>query len=148
LTKVLKLEEILNSWDQDTEIDRTELGEESRKIAKLHAKYLRIRSTENLRLVQLQGQLKELRLQKHEFYTLGPTKETAAKGWTLPAKGIVLKSDLPLYMDADKDIIAMNLKVAYQAEIVAALDMILKAVQGRNWEIGRMLDWQKFIQGG
>lgn len=148
MTKVLKLEEILNSWDADTEIDRTEIGEEARKIPKLHSKYLRIRTTENLKLMQLQGQLKELRLAKHEFYTLGPTKETRELGWEMPAKGIILKGDLPLYMDADKDMVKMNLKVAYQAEIVAALDMILKAIQGRNWELGRMIDWQKLIMGG
>lgn len=148
MAKVLKLEEILNDWDEDTEIDRTELGEASRVIPKLHAKYLRKRTTENLKLIHLQGQLKELRLQKHEFYTLGPTKETAAKGWSLPAKGIVLKTDLPLYMDADPDIVQMNLRVAYQAEIVYALDNILMSLKNRNWEIGRAIDWQKFVQGG
>lgn len=145
--KILKLDQILNDWDKDTEIDITELGEEARKISKYHSKYLRFRATENLKLIHLQGQFKELKKAKHEFYTMGPTKETHAKGWELPASGRVIKSDLPIYMDSDRDVIEMNLKVAYQAEVVYTLDQILLALKNRNWEIGRMIDDIKLKMG-
>ena len=57
----MTLEDIFELWSKDCDIDRTELGEESLKIAQLHAKYFKIFSTERLSLRKLQSDLKVLK---------------------------------------------------------------------------------------
>lgn len=143
----MKLEEILDEWDRDSEIDRTALGDESLRGPKLHAKWLRIRANEKLLLFKMIEESKRLKLHKHEFYTQGPTKETQALGWEPPAIGRPLNKDVPLYMDADAQTIESNLKIALQREKVDAIDLIFVALKGRGFDIGRKLEDLKRQQG-
>ncbi len=144
----MKIEDIVEMWTSDTKIDSTELASESLKIPTLHNKYYRVFLEERLRLKKMESEMKSLKLDKYEFYTLGPTKESHEKGWQLPAKGIILKHDIPMYMDADKDIIEMNLKVAYQNEKVELLETIIKSISNRNFIIKNAIDWNRFVMGG
>ena len=112
----MNIEQILLEWSKDSEIDKTELGNESLKIPKLHHKYYEILVSERLIYKKLEADMKQLKLAKHEFYKDGHTEETKKKGWELPAKGMILKSDLPLYIEADKDIINLSLRIGFQQE--------------------------------
>ena len=38
----MTMEEIMEAWSNDSNIDRTELGEESLKIPQLHSKYYKM----------------------------------------------------------------------------------------------------------
>lgn len=117
------------------------------KVSELHHKYYKILSNERLILKKYDEELKELRLQKTEFYLMGPTKETQEKGWQLPPSGKVLRSDLKDYVDADQDVIKMNLRVGVQREKIELLSDILKSVHNRNWNIRAYIDWAKFNAG-
>lgn len=143
----MTLEEVLDTWDNDSNIDKTNLGNNALEISRLHAKWLRILAYERLRLRQLETEVKRLRLDKHEFYTLGPTKETHERGWVPPPVGRILNKDLDTYMQADPDVIKLNLRVALQAEVVSSVETILREIQGRNWHIGRAIDWAKLQAG-
>lgn len=147
MTKKAALDEILDTWDEDTKIDRTELGDASLDIPKLHSKWLRRLTSEKLKLKLLEAESKALKLEKHEFYTQGESPETRAKGWKMPSRGVILVKDIPLYMEADPHLIEMNLRVAYQAEIVSAIELIMKSIHGRNWEVRAAIDWIKFTSG-
>lgn len=144
----MKLEEIFEEWGRDTNIDRTELGEESLRVPKLHHKYLRFFVREKLALRKLEAEMKNLKLEKHEFYTQGPTKETQEKGWKIPAKGLILKADLPMYMDADPDLVKLSLKIGYQQEKVELLDSIVRTLNNRGYAIKNAIDWARFQAGG
>jgi len=143
----MKIESIFEEWEKDSQIDKTDLDEESLKIPKLHHKYYRQFVSERLLCRKLEADMKQLKLEKHEFYTQGPTKETQEKGWQLPAKGMILKNDLPMYIDADKDIIELSLKIGYQLEKIDLLESILKTLQNRGYNIKTAVDWIKFTQG-
>lgn len=143
----MTLDEVLNEWDKDAVIDRTELGNAALDGSRLHAKWLRIRSHEKLRLAKLLEEGKQLKRDKHEFYTQGPTKETQERGWELPAMGRVTNTLAPMYMDADKQTVEHNLRVAYQREIVDAVELIFVALKGRGFDIGRKLDELKLRMG-
>ena len=82
----MTLAELPAEWDKDCQIDRTELGQEAIKIPQLHSKYYKIYSISRLQLRKLEADFKTLKLEKYEFYTMGPTEETQAKGWALPAR--------------------------------------------------------------
>lgn len=144
----MKIEDIFTQWEQDTQVDRTELGDEALKIPKLHHKYFQILVKEKMILRQYEADLKQLKLDKYEFYTQGPNEETKDKGWRLPAKGMILKNDLPMYMDADQDIINQSLKIGLQQEKIELLDSIIKSIMNRNFIIKNAIDWQRFTMGG
>ena len=91
--------------------------------------------------------MKILKLDKYEFLTQGPNEETRDKGWRLPPKGMVLKSDIPMYMEADKDVVELGLKIGLQQEKIDFLESIIKTIINRNFVIRNGIDWQKFTMG-
>ena len=143
----MNIEKIFEEWEVDSKIDRTELGDAALHIAVLHSKYYKVFISERLLLRKLEADMKQLKLSKYEFYTQGPSKESQDRGWALPAKGMILKQDLSIYMDADKDIIELNLKIAYQMEKIDLLEAIIKSLTNRNFQIKSAIDWTKFMQG-
>lgn len=143
----MKIDDIQNLWDEDVEIDRTELGDEALKIPKLHNKYFKIYMNEKLILRKYESDLKILKLEKYEFYTQGPTDESREKGWTLPPVGKILKADVSSYMEADPDIIKLSLRIGIQNEKVDFLDSIIKSLHGRGFLIKSGIDWAKFQSG-
>ena len=92
--------------------------------------------------------MKRLKLDKYEFFSQGPNEETQAKSWKLPAKGLILKADIPMYMDADEEIIKLSLKIGIQQEKIELLESIIKTLMNRSYSIKAAIDWQKFINGG
>jgi hypothetical protein len=143
----LKFENILAEWEKDSIIDKTQIDAESLKIPKLHHKYYTIYVTEKLTLHKLESQLKLLKLEKYEFYTQGHNEDTLAKGWTMPAKGIILKADVNMYMEADKDIIDLSLKIGVQKEKIEMLESIIKIITNRGFTLKTSLDFIKFMSG-
>lgn len=144
----MNIDDILNLWQDDVKIDKTELGDEALNIPKLHHKYYQIFVKEKLILRKYESEFKQLKLDKYEFLTQGPNEETKDKGWRLPAKGMILKGDIPLYLDADDDIINLSLKIGLQQEKIELLDSIIKSVMNRGFLIKSAIDWQKFTMGG
>jgi hypothetical protein len=143
----MKLEQIFELWSEDSVINPMDLSSESLKIPKLHHKYYEIFCNEKLLLKKYESELKVLKLEKYEFYTQGPSKDTEEKGWKLPSIGRILKSDVQTYVDADKDIIALTLKVAVQSEKVSLLDSIIKSFKDRNFTIKNSIDFTRFQSG-
>ena len=144
----MKFEEIFDAWKSDSEIDQTDLGNESLKIPKLHHKYYMMLLAERTSLRKLEAQMKQLKLSKYEFYSQGHTEETKKLGWELPPRGIILKADIPMYLEADKDIIELSLKIGVQGEKVDFLDSILKTLQTRNFLIKNAIDFLRWTNGG
>lgn len=143
----MTLDEIFELWENDSEVNRSEIGNAALDIAKLHHKYYRIYSQEKLLHKKMESDIKILKLEKQEFYQDGPTEEQIEKGWKLPSKGRILKNDVATYIDADSDIIAANLKLAYQKEKLELLDSIIKTISNRGFQIKSYIEWEKFKVG-
>ena len=142
----MKIDDILNEWEKDSEIDRTELGTEALKIPKLHHKYFKIFAAERLRLRKIETELKSLKFDKYEFYTEGPNEDTPSH-WKMPARGRILKGEVNNYIDSDKEIIEMNLKIGYQQEKIELLESIIKTLSNRGYQISAAIQWEKFKVG-
>lgn len=143
----MKLEEIYAEWDKDSNIDTTDLGNESIKIPSLHNKYFKVYTSEKLLLRKYEAEMKELKLEKYEFYTQGPSKDSVEKGWSMPARGMILKQEMPMYMEGDKELIAQSLKIGYQQEKIELLESIIKSLVNRGFQIKAAIDWHKFTMG-
>lgn len=146
----MKLEEIEEMWSKDVVIDKTDLGNEALRQPQMFAKYLTIYTKERRILKALEAKKDVLEMQKREFYVDGHNEETKAKGWKLPPKGaITLKSDVPGYLAADEDIIAMNLKIEDARIKVDAVNKILDYLRYNMLQAVRAaIDFNKFISGG
>lgn len=143
----MKIEAIMEEWEKDSDIDKTELGDAALKLAKLHHKYYRFLVNEKMIVKTYESDMHVLRLDKYEFFTQGPNEETVKKGWTLPAKGLILKADIPMYMSADQEIINLSLRIGLQEEKIQALESIIRTLNSMGYNIKAAIDWQKFING-
>lgn len=144
----MNFESLFSEWEKDAEIDKTRLDDESLKIPKLHHKYYRYLVAEKSRLKKLEAEYKKLRLEKTEFLVQGHDEETKAKSWKLPPRGIVLKADIPMYLEADQDIIDMSLQIGVQQEKVEFLESIIKTLNNRGYNIKTAVDFIRFTMGG
>lgn len=143
----MKLEEIFELWEKDSVIDRTDLGNESLEISKLHFKYYKIFVYEKIRLKKYESDMKVLRLDKYDFYVNGHNDETLKKGWVQPAIGRILKNDVQMYLDADPDIIRLNLKIGIQDEKISLLESIIRTIFDRKFVIKNTIEYEKFKMG-
>ena len=143
----MKIEEIMDMWSEDCNVDRTELGEESLKLPKMHSKYLRVHTEERLILKKLEEERKELVKVKHDYYRgILPEEDLRSNGWE-PNRLNILKSDIPMHLDADQDIIKLNLRIAMQGEKVSALESIIRSINNRGYLIKNAIDFAKFQVG-
>tara|TARA_R110000868_G_scaffold17834_1_gene77871 strand:+ start:208 stop:642 length:435 start_codon:yes stop_codon:yes gene_type:complete len=143
----MKLEDIYTEWEKDATIDRTELSDEVLRIPKLHHKYFKMFTNERLILRKYEAEFKQLKLAKHEFFTMGPTEETHAKGWRLPPQGKIIRSDVNNYIDADTEVINLTLKIGIQQEKLDLLESVIKSLTNRGFNIKAAIDFEKFKVG-
>lgn len=141
----MKLEEILDNWSTDCIIEPTLSNNESLKTTELHCKYLKIFTHEKLILKKLEAEFKQLFRDKHEYYTGSLDQETLSERQWKPFKRTILKTDLNTYIDSDKDIIELSLKIGLQSEKVSTLDSIIRTINNRGFAIRNHIEWQKFI---
>ena len=121
----MNLDDYYNAWAEDSKIDRTELGEESIRIPQLHHKYYRFYSAERMKLVKLQEEYKVLKKDKHDYLSgIMAEEDLNERGWE-PNPLRILKTDIPMYIESDKDIVNHNLKIAYAKEKVEFLESIV-----------------------
>ena len=143
----MKLEDIQLLWEKDCNIDRTELGEESLKISQLHSKYFKLYSSERLLLKKLDKDYKDMYRTKFEYYNgVLSHDELKENGWE-PFSLKVLKSDLHIYLDSDRDITNFQLKIDMQKEKIDFLENIIKSLNTRGYQIKSAIDWEKFKVG-
>jgi hypothetical protein len=143
----MKLEDIFTEWEKDSQLDRTKLDLIALGIPQMHSKYIRILSHERLLLKKYETEYKVLKLEKQVFYIDGPCEEQIAKGWEMPPKGRVIKSDVGPYLDADKDLISLSLKIGIQQEKIEVLKSIVDIISRLGFQIRSAIEWVKFESG-
>jgi hypothetical protein len=143
----MKLEDILTEWEKDSKIDNTELADESLKIPQLHSKYYKMYLAERLQCKKMKSEFKQLYRTKFEYYngTISD-EELNDLGWE-PFALRVLKADIPIYIDADSDLITLQSKIDIQEEKVNFLESAIKSLTARGYNIKSAIEWIKFTQG-
>ncbi len=132
---------------QDSEIDETQLDTESLRLPQLHNKYLNIYLDTKLILERKQNEFNKLRRVKWEYYTGKLDEEVLSHlGWE-PFDLKILKQDVPIYMEGDEDLIALQEQVRYYKEMCAYLDATVKEITYRHNKIRNAIDWKKFLGG-
>lgn len=143
---MLKLEEILKSWESDADIDQTEPGKELLKIPKLHGKYLDSLIKHKMASKKANFDYLRMRKLKWEYYT-GKLSKDELKEYGWEPFQFTLKSDVSFYLESDTDLIKLLEKKIYHEEVVSVIESIMSEVKQRAWELKSFIDWERFIGG-
>lgn len=137
----------MEEWRRDSQIDSTELDVESLRIPELHSKYMKIYFEERRKLKAYEFQSKDLYLKKYEYYNGKLSQEELDElGWQ-PFVKRLMKGEIDMYLDSDKDVITNNMKMANQKEKIEFCEDAIKNINQRNFQIRNAIEWRKFTQG-
>jgi|SRR6056300_558956 len=143
----MSTDDISELWAVDCKIDETNLAGESKRIPELHNKYYTLYYKEALKVKKLKADYKELELAKREWFDGSMAEEDLRdRGWK-PYQKKVLRNDMEKYMQADKDIVNLSLKIDYHSARANYLEDIIKTIHSRNFIIKNMIDIIKFQAG-
>ena len=146
----MRIEDVLEMWKEDAQIDELRLDDVSRECANLHAKYLEMLSTAKLQLKRRESEYKILLKNKWLWYNGKMTKDKMDElGWDYdPLGGLrVQKSDMDYFYDSDEDIQNMKMKIEYLKELVSTLEEIISNIRFRPNNIRNIIEWKKFTSG-
>jgi len=141
-----KLDDLLDMWAKDSEIDRTEPGKALLDIPKLHSKYLNILSNHRLLIRDCEFKYNRMKKIKWEYYT-GKLDENDLKKHGWEPFPYVLKSDITTYMEADEDMNRYLAQKRLHEEIVEVCNSILKELHSRTYQLRGFIEYEKFING-
>lgn len=144
----VSLDDLMKMWSEDSVIDQTEPGRAMADIPKLHAKYLKILSYHNLVVKKLHGDYQKLKKLKWEYYNGDLNNIEDLKEYNLePFTKKVIRQDISMWIDADKQLNDILLKKAMNQEIVDATTLILKELHSRTFQIKSIIEWERFTGG-
>ena len=141
-----QLDDLLEMWRQDSDIDRTEPGKALLDIPKLHSKYLNILSKHRLLSKEAEFKYNKMKKLKWEYYT-GKLDDDELKKHGWEPFPFVLKSDITTYLESDEDLNKYLASKILHDEIVDVCGTILKELNSRTYQLRSFIDWEKFIQG-
>jgi hypothetical protein len=141
-----KLEELLDMWAKDADIDRTEPGKALLDIPKLHSKYLNILSSHRLASRDAEFKYNRMKKIKWEYYT-GKLDDDDLKKYGWEPFQFVLKSDITTYLESDEDLNKYKAQKIMHDEIVEVCNSILKELNSRTFQLRDFIAWERFIQG-
>lgn len=140
------LDQILDLWKKDSEIDITEPSKEILNIPKIHNKFLTIMTRHRIASKKSLFDYNKLKRTKWEYYTGKMSQEELDELNWEPFR-YTLKSDISTYLESDKDLIKLMEKKAYYDECVGVCEAILKELNNRTWQLKEHMQHERFIQG-
>ena len=146
----MTLDELKKQWTEDCQIDDIELDNASLEVPKLHAKYQDLLTSKILVLKQYQNKYNELLKDKWLWYNGKMDEETVReKGWEPdPFNGLkIMKNDMQIFFNADKDLQELNAKIEYLKVTVDFLKECMQNITWRHQRIRNTIDWRKFMAG-
>lgn len=143
----MKIEQIVEEWSKDLQIDQTDLSSESSNIPKLHNKYYLYYVNEGMQLRKMRTDYKKFIKLKTEYYRgeLGP-EELRQYGWD-PQPLKILKTEIQNYVEADDDVIERSLRIGAQEYKVNYIEEIIRQINNRGYQLKTILDFEKFRTG-
>ena len=134
----MNLDTLNDMWEKDSQLNDEKLDHDSLEIPRLHAKYLRLYN--NFIVLRDQGELdcKRTYRERWEYYTGKADKPFPIK---------LIKTDVPIYLEADEVYAKSVLKLKYYNQMVEALKAIMQAINNRSFYIKNAIEFAKFLKG-
>lgn len=141
----MKLNEILENWKKDCEIQTDRLDLESLNIPSLHHKYLKILSEERINLKKLDVEKKKISQNLWIYYT-GKASPEIYKNKPLTGD-LISNTKIKDYIEVDEEYIKITQYIDIINEKIDVLIEIMKEINNRAFKIKNAIEWQKFING-
>ena len=122
----MNLDTLNDMWEKDSQLNDEKLDHDSLEIPKLHAKYLRLYNSFTTLRDQAELDVKRTYRQRWEYYTGKADKPFPLK---------LIKTDVPIYLEADEVYSKSVLKLKYYNQMVEALIAIMQAINNRSFYI-------------
>lgn len=142
-----ELDTILDEWSSDAKIVQTKISEETANIASLQAKYLRYYSKHQLLAKKASGEYNKIRKWKWRYYNGKVSVDELKKMGIDQFQYTILKTDVGIYLDADKELTEMSHILHYHENIVKVCEYILKELNQRSYQMRLIFDNEKFYSG-
>ena len=145
----MKLDDVLDEWERDCEIDTNHPDNSSIETAKLHAKYLRVLTDTKLRLAKTYTEYDILRRTKFRYFRGELTRDELNElGWDQWQFTKPLKAEAEELLKGDVDLAQLKNRIAYLETMVNSIESIMNQIKNRAWEIKNIISWRQFIAGG
>ena len=142
---MIDLESLQKMWEEDSEIDKDNLHDESLKIPQLHAKYFDLYNTLFLLRKKADQQRKNIRHERYEYFS-GKADPEVYQENPFPKK-IRDKDTMQKYLDADDKLSTSSLKIEYYDTMLTYIESILKVIQNRTYQIKNAIEFMRFQSG-
>ena len=142
---MIDLESLQKMWEEDSEIDKDNLHDESLKIPQLHAKYFDLYNTIFLLRKKADQQRKNIRHERYEYFSVKSDPDVYIKD-PFPKK-IRDKDTMQKYLDADDKLSNSSLKIEYYDTMLTYIESILKVIQNRTYQIKNAIEFMRFQSG-
>jgi len=142
---MVDLETLQKMWREDAVIDIDNLHTESLKIPTLHSRYFDLYNNIMLLRKRAEQQRKNIRHERYEYYSGKADPEVYIKD-PFPKK-IRDKDTMNKYLDSDKKLSDVSLKIEYYDTMLRFIEDVLKMIHQRNYQIKNAIEYQKFMSG-
>ena len=142
---MINLESLQKMWEEDSEIDKDNLHDESLKIPQLHAKYFDLYNTIFLLRKKADQQRKNIRHERYEYFSGKSDPDVYIKD-PFPKK-IRDKDTMQKYLDADEKLSNSSLKIEYYDTMLTYIESILKVIQNSTYQIKNAIEFMRFQSG-
>lgn len=140
-------DEVSRMWAEDGTLDQTDVSREVLRVPELHNKYYTLFVEESLRLKKLRAQRAVLINDKTDLYTgQMDIEDIKERGWK-PLPKMILKNEVQRHLDADSDVIEINMKMAARESTCKFLESIVGMITYRQQSLKLLHDIERFRSG-
>lgn len=144
---MINIDEIVESWREDSKIDDLNLDKENVRIPSLHSKYVGMMVDENKSLRTLIRDRAILRRLLRSYYLGKADADDLEKLGRDQFYEKILKNELNEYMDTDELMIRINAKISTQEEKIDVLKEIIRSINSRGYQLKNAIDWHRLTLG-
>ncbi|MEK9695603.1 MAG: recombination mediator protein UvsY [Candidatus Poseidoniales archaeon] len=144
---MMNIDEIVQSWREDSKIDDLNLDKENVRIPSLHSKYVGMMVDENKSLRTLYRDRAILRRLLRSYYLGKADTDDLEKLGRDQFLEKILKNELNDYMDTDELMIRVNAKISSQEEKIDVLKEIIRSINSRGYQLKNAIDWHRLTLG-
>ena len=144
---MINIDEIVESWREDSKIDDLNLDKENVRIPSLHSKYVGMMVDENKSLRTLIRDRAILRRLLRSYYLGKADTDDLEKLGRDQFCEKILKNELNEYMDTDELMIRINARISTQEEKIDVLKEIIRSINSRGYQLKNAIDWHRLTMG-
>jgi len=138
-------EELLEMWELDAGISKTDLDGEALNIPKLHHKYLTILMDIRSKKIAYTHRLEDVKKEKELYYS-GQAEASVYKEKPFDLK-LKTKGGVEKHVNTDPEVVSIMQKLEYMDVLLEGANHILEQIKWRNSSIKSAIDWARFTSG-